>query len=85
MGTRDDEKFHEVPTEKRSGIGDHETVDLVGGIKVDETPPGGDRALENLARSLLAQSRDLTLKGECFETVEGGGEPDDASFWHEKP
>jgi hypothetical protein len=45
MGRRDNEELQEVATEKRSGVGDNETVDLVADINVDETLAGGDRAL----------------------------------------
>jgi hypothetical protein len=84
MGARDNEELHEVTTEKRSSVGDHETIDLVAVIDVDETLVRRDRALENLVRSLCAQPRDPTLSSEGFETVKGSGEADDASVWHEK-
>jgi hypothetical protein len=84
MGRRDNEKLHEVTTEKGSGVGDHETIDLVAVIGVDETLARGDCALENLVRPLRAQPRDPTLRGEGFEIVKGSGEADDASFWHGK-
>jgi hypothetical protein len=80
MGGRDNEELDEVATKKRSGVSDNETVDLVVGITVDETLAGGDRALKNFVRSLRAQPRDLTLDGECFETVKGSGEADDAAI-----
>ncbi len=84
MGRRDNEELHKVATEKRSGVGDHETIDLVAVIGVDETLARGDGALKKLARSLRAQPRDPTLRGEDFEIVKGSSEADDASFWHEK-
>jgi hypothetical protein len=83
MATRDNEELHKVTTEKRSGVGDHETIDLIA-VDVDETLARGNRALENLVRPLRAQPRDPTLGGEGFEIVKGSGEADDASFWHEK-
>jgi hypothetical protein len=69
MGTRDNEELHKVATEKRSGVGDHETIDLVAVIGVDETLARGDGALENLVRPLRAQPRDPTFSGQGFEIV----------------
>jgi hypothetical protein len=84
MGARDHEELHKVTTEKRSSVGDHETIDLVVAVDVDETLTRRDCALENLVRSFFTQPRDPTLSSEGFEIVKGSGVADDASVWHEK-
>ena len=73
-----DEKFDEVTTEERSGVGDDEAGDLVARINVNETLTRANRILQNLTRPIGAEARDVTLEGERFEGVGRGGEADDA-------
>jgi hypothetical protein len=78
VGRSDDEELDEVSTEERSGVGDDKAGDLVARLDVNETLTRCDCTVENLTCPIGTEARDLTLEGERFEGIGGGGEADDA-------